>query len=170
MDITKIKTKRMNLRTKIRDYIKAGKNADHLYTEYNNLLEEMRKMGINVSTKNSTIYLNTVQQTIKTESNFQPIIEEPKQFKFILTLAWDNTMNNAYIISYIKEYLRLMSIELYDEGFTELPNKTEYTIKYVFYGTKEEFKILKKSTNIILDMFPEQNKNNIVIFGKEMIY
>ena len=100
----------------------------------------------------------------------QPIIEEPKQSKFILTLAWDNTVNNAYIISYIKEYLRLMSIELYDDEFTELPNKTEYTIKYVFYGTKEEFKILKKSTNIILDMFPERNKNNIVIFGKEMIY
>lgn len=158
--------------------VKMNQDAKHLIIEYYRIVNKLIEDGQKVYIRSPYLKLDywglTPQDitsgSIIPQTKEQPIIEEPKQSKFILTLAWDNTVNNAYIISYIKEYLRLMSIELYDDEFTELPNKTEYTIKYVFYGTKEEFKILKKSTNIILDMFPERNKNNIVIFGKEMIY
>ena len=94
MDIQKIKRKRMNLRTKIREYIKDGKDVSELYIKYDAILEELRQLGVNVSTKNTTNYL------IKKE----PIVESPKVIEvkkeptiesqlYQLILAWTNELN-----------------------------------------------------------------------------
>lgn len=159
MDIQKIKRKRMNLRTKIRGYIKEGKDVSDLYIEYENILEKLRQLGVNVSTKNTTKYL--IQK--KTNDLIKPEIEcKNKSQNYQLTLAWTNDLN--FNIEHIKNYIKEIGLQLLDEEYNDIFGNREYLIKYIYNGNDESFKVLKKSINFILNMFPN---NNIEVYGKQ---
>ena len=98
-------------------------------------------------------------------------IAPPKKNKYIISLAWteDNTHNLKNTIDVIKEYfddldLKNVGTEQFDKG-----NVTEYVSKYEWVGDDESFKILKYSSQFILDTVSKSDyeKFNIAIYGKK---
>lgn len=148
----------MNLRTKIREYIKERKDVSDLYVEYESILEKLKQLGVNVSTKNTTKYLQKkTNDPIKLEKEFKN-----KSQNYQLTLAWTNDLN--FNIDFIKNYIKEMGLQLLDEESSDIFGNKEYLIKYIYNGNDESFKILKKSINFMLNMFPN---NNIEVYGKQ---
>lgn len=163
MDIQKIKRKRMNLRTKIREYIKDGKDASELYVKYDAILEELKQLGVKVSTKNTTNYLIKKEPVIESRGIIdikkESVIESQL---YHLIIAWTNELN--FDINLIKNYINDMGLQFFEEEIEDRFGDKEYIIKYKYIGYEESFNLLKKSINFIIDMFPDCN---IAVYGKK---
>ena len=95
----------------------------------------------------------------------------PKKSKYIISLAWteDNTHNLKNTIDVIKEYFDDLDLKNIDTEQFDKGNVTEYVSKYEWVGDDESFKILKYSSQFILDTVSKSDyeKFNIAIYGKK---
>lgn len=95
----------------------------------------------------------------------------PKKSKYIISLAWteDNTHNLKNTIDVIKEYFDDLDLKNVDTEQFDKGNVTEYVSKYEWVGDDESFKILKYSSQFILDTVSKNDyeKFNIAIYGKK---
>lgn len=145
-------------------------DADWLKYEYWGITEDV----VNDVKKHPEKYISS--SNVKKPVNKQIIqpkisIAPPKKNKYIISLAWteDNTHNLKNTIDVIKEYfddldLKNVGTEQFDKG-----NVTEYVSKYEWVGDDESFKILKYSSQFILDTVSKSDyeKFNIAIYGKK---
>ena len=145
-------------------------DADWLKYEYWGITEDV----VNDVKKHPEKYISS--SNVKKPVNKQIIqpkisVAPPKKSKYIISLAWteDNTHNLKNTIDVIKEYfddldLKNVGIEQFDKG-----NVIEYVSKYEWVGDDESFKILKYSSQFILDTVSKNDyeKFNIAIYGKK---
>lgn len=145
-------------------------DADWLKYEYWGITEDV----VNDVKKHPEKYISSsnIKKPV-TKQITQPKISiaPPKKNKYIISLAWteDNTHNLKNTIDVIKEYfddldLKNVGTEQFDKG-----NVTEYVSKYEWVGDDESFKILKYSSQFILDTVSKSDyeKFNIAIYGKK---
>ena len=145
-------------------------DADWLKYEYWGITEDV----VNDVKKHPEKYISS--SNVKKPVNKQIIqpkisVAPPKKSKYIISLAWteDNTHNLKNTIDVIKEYfddldLKNVGTEQFDKG-----NVTEHVSKYEWVGDDESFKILKYSSQFILDTVSKNDyeKFNIAIYGKK---
>lgn len=163
----KLKRKRMNMRTKIREHINKGKNVDKLKEEYQKILDELVSLGVNVSTKSSTDYLHgpvKIYNIIKTESvgESQEKIEEYK-----LNISWTNKIDISIIDTlkiYLDKYCTFVS-----EDYNDMITRKEYTITYLYKGLETSFNQFKSYMITTLDILNTDNKYDIGIFGNKIV-
>ena len=159
MDINKIKRKRMNLRTKIREYINKGKDVSDLYNQYINILNELKSVGVKVSTKETTAYLKNLNKPKFINPNNKINIEIENNY-YILNLAWTGEESIIGIDKYLN-HIGLQYLEVEDFG-------EEHIAKYKYIGEDNGFNVIKKSTQYILDSFV--SNQNINVYGKKLNY
>lgn len=159
MDINKIKRKRMNLRTKIREYINKGKDVSDLYNQYTNILNELKSVGVKVSTKETTAYLKNLNKPKFINPNNKINIEIENNY-YILNLAWTGEESIIGIDKYLN-HIGLQYLEVEDFG-------EEHIAKYKYIGEDNGFNVIKKSTQYILDSFV--SNQNINVYGKKLNY
>lgn len=165
-----LKRKRMNTRTKIREYINKGKDITNLQAEYDNILDEMKSRGLTVYTKDSTEYLRKFQRKHKIIVNQKleslrnapiPIIK-PYNLKFIYNeFTSDNIKDN------MDNYFDLVGLKKTGEDFEDSNNKTIYIKNYEYDGSEECFNIIKKSSNIILNILNTNNDTDLEVYSKK---
>lgn len=149
---------------------KVNIEADYYTYEYWGITEDV----VNDVKKHPEKYISSsnVKKPINKQITQPKIsIAPPKKSKYIISLAWteDNTHNLKNTIDVIKEYfddldLKNVGTEQFDKG-----NVTEYVSKYEWVGDDESFKILKYSSQFILDTVSKSDyeKFNIAIYGKK---
>lgn len=168
-DIEKLKRKRMNLRTKIREYISCGKDVTKLYENYEDILDKLKYYGVNVRTNINTIYLKKLKHS---NINYTEHVIKNDDFisnnNYILNLVWNEDESIKNYINKLKNYVIGIGLEKIEEDFNDDSIKTEYIIKYKYTGTEESFKLLKRSLNEIINVFCEDN-HNIGIYGSKQI-
>ena len=145
-------------------------DADWLKYEYWGITEDV----VNDVKKHPEKYISSSSSKKPVNKQItQPKISivSPKKSKYIISLAWteDNTHNLKNTIDVIKEYfddldLKNVGTEQFDKG-----NVIEYVSKYEWVGDDESFKILKYSSQFILDTVSKSDyeKFNIAIYGKK---
>lgn len=165
--IEKLKRKRMNMRTKIREHINKGKNVDKLKEEYQKILDELISLGVNVSTKSSTDYLHRpvkIYNIIKTES----VRESPEKIEeYKLNISWTNKIDISIIDTlkiYLDKYCTFVS-----EDYNDMITRKEYTITYLYKGLETSFNQFKSYMITTLDILNTDNKYDIGIFGNKIV-
>jgi hypothetical protein len=191
-EIKKLKTRRFNLREKIRACVKKGKNAYDYVIELHEVLAKLRGFGINVSVEKDYLQIeywnnfeNSSQKPIQKPKHSKPIksqnnenkIKENKrnQDSFSLCLAWTSIDGcpTPIQVQKVKEYFEELCMELEDESSKVCgPGCTEHILKYKFEGSEESFRLLKICTQFVLDTFAESDfdKFNIAVYGKRKNY
>lgn len=154
-------------------------DADWLKYEYWNITEDVvndvkkhpEKYISSSSVKKQVNKQITQPKTSIVSSIAKNSQQPPKKSKYIISLAWteDNIHHMKTTIDVIKEYfddldLKNLGTEQFDKG-----NVTEYVSKYEWVGDDESFKILKYSSQFILDTVSKSDyeKFNIAIYGKK---
>ena len=185
MDVAKLKRKRANLRTKIRELYNNGENVKDLVYKYHDLLGELNKLGIKTEIKNDYLYKEYWEDhpstsNIQTKSiKPQPLIEKtepikPSQDSFILCLAWSASLQNdtPEQVKKVMEYFKELGLPIIDESVGEIESRMEHVMRYEFNGTEESFRMLKMCTQFVLDAFAKTDfeKFNIAIYGKRKKY
>ena len=191
-EIKKLKTRRFNLREKIRTCVKEGKNAYDYVIELHEVLAKLRGFGINVSVEKDYLqieYWNNFESSsqkstqkihhtkpIENQSKENKIKEnKQKQDSFSLCLAWTSIDGSPAPIQVqkVKEYFEELCMELEDESSKiHDPGCTEHILRYKFEGSEESFRLLKICTQFVLDTFAESDfdKFNIAVYGKRKNY
>lgn len=182
MDIERLKRKRANLRTKIRELYNKGENVKDLVYKYHDLLNELNKLGIKTEIKNEYLYKEYWQDhptpPKKTSKKNQPILPEesikPVQDSFILCLAWSASLQNETPeqVTKVMEYFNELGLPIIDESVGEIDSRMEHVKRYEFNGTEDSFRMLKMCTQFVLDAFAKTDfeKFNIAIYGKRKKY
>lgn len=191
LEIKKLKTKRFNLREKIRKYMKNGKNAKHLVIEFHEVIEKLREYGFNATIEKD--YLQTeywdnfaLEKPIKSQKDnkIKPTpVPKPIQNtdikidnkSFSLCLAWTSLDNfpTPIQINKVKGYFDELCLKVEDESSKIVsPGCTEHILRYEFEGSEESFRLLKICTQFVLDSFAESDfdKFNIAVYGKRKNY
>ena len=167
IDTEKLKRRRMNVRTKIREYIKTGRDPKDLYNIYENILNELKNRGINVSTKKSTDYLHK-SQPIKKENRVKKQEHESTKYIYNLKFLYNIDTKNDITVK-MGEYFDSIGLkDKNDTDFEETGTKVIYIKNYTYEGLEESFNIIKKSSNIILDILNESNDPDLEVFGKKV--
>lgn len=191
-EIKKLKTRRFNLREKIRTCVKKGKNAYDYVIELHEVLAKLRGFGINVSVEKDYLQIDywdnfesssqkstqKIHHTkpIKNQSKENKIKEnKQKQDSFSLCLAWTSIDGcpTPVQVQKVKEYFEELCMELEDESSKiHDPGCIEHILRYKFEGSEESFRLLKICTQFVLDTFAESDfdKFNIAVYGKRKNY
>lgn len=181
-EIKKLKTKRFNLREKIRTYVKNGKNAKELVIEFHQVIQRLRELGFNASIEKDYLQLEYWDESKKT--SIKKIDKKPTPIKtkdplpiknsYILCLAWVEQTNNTPIqVQKVKDYFSELCLECIGTDTRKVDNeKTEYILKYEFEGSDESFRMLKICTQFVLDTFAQSDfdRFNIAVYGKKKNY
>lgn len=184
MDIERLKRKRANLRTKIRELYNKGENVKDLVYKYHDLLDELNKLGIKTEIKNEYLYkeywINHSTPQKKNIKSIQTILPEPEesikplQDSFILCLAWSASLQNETPeqVTKVMEYFSELGLPIIDESVGEIDSRMEHVKRYEFNGTEDSFRMLKMCTQFVLDAFAKTDfeKFNIAIYGKRKKY
>lgn len=186
MDINKLKKQRLRLRDKIKAYDAKGKDAVQLVYEYHDLIEELKKHGVNHEIKAAYLqksywdnkFKNSNQQDIKVQPakpQENPIPIKPIQDSFILCLAWSEMKSEEIAPTQIKkvmDYFNELCLPILDESVNHIDSRVEHVIRYEFKGSEESFRLLKLCTQFVLDSFAQSEfeKFNIAIYGKKKNY
>ena len=172
--IEKLKRKRMNTRAKIREYTNLGRNTDDLKINYQKILDELTRLGVNVSTKTSTVYLGDSTDSVipKISYNIKQIdsvkeSQENRKEKYNLNISWTNSINMR-IISILKMYLEKYC-KFISEDYNDMISHKEYTLIYQYEGTEELFNQFKSYISTTLDILNINDKYDIGVFGKKVI-
>lgn len=188
-EIKKLKTKRFNLREKIRKYVKEGKNAYEFVIEFHEVIRKLQELGFNASIEKDYLHLeywdkfSQKSNQIKNESKHQSIpLKSVKQEKinkksdsFAICLAWTSIEGFVVPIQVqkVKEYFNELGLELESDNSKSCgPQCTEHILKYVFEGPEDSFRLLKTCTQFVLDSFAESDfdRFNIAVYGKRKNY
>lgn len=185
MDINELKRRRLRLRDKIKTYDSKGKDASQLVHEYYELIEELKKYGINHEIKAQYLqksywenkFENASQSTQKNKSNIikkEEQIIKPNQDSFTLCLAWTDITDKSTPeqIKKVMNYFEELCLPILDEDINNIDNRVEHVLRYEFKGSEESFRLLKICTQFILDSFAQSEfeKFNIAIYGKKKKY
>lgn len=179
LEIKKLKTKRFNLREKIRTYVKQDKNAYELVVEFHHIVDQLKKLGVKASIEKDYLQLEywdkpkikipTEVTEIKQSTQTTPK-KQPKN-SYILCLAWVEQTNNTPIqVQKVKDYFNEICLECIGTDTRKVDNeKTEYILKYEFEGSDESFRLLKTCTQFVLDTFAQSDfdRFNIAVYGKK---
>lgn len=185
-EIKKLKTKRFNLRERIRTYVKAGKNAKELVIEFHEVVRQLRELGFNASIEKDYLQLEYWDNFIpepKTEKKPasitpSPIIRKENSVSFkhsyTLCLAWVEQSNETPIqVQKVKDYFAELCLKSMGTDTRKVDDsKTEYVLKYEFEGSDESFRMLKICTQFVLDTFAQSDfdRFNIAVYGKKKNY
>jgi hypothetical protein len=182
MEINDLKKRRLRLRDKIKLYDLKGKDATKMVYEYHELIEELKKCGINHEIKAPYLqksywdnkFKKASQQIQENNSNIikkEELLIKPTQDSFILCLAWTDIIyeTTPSQIKKVMDYFNELCLPLIDEEVNHIDNRTEHILKYEFKGSEESFRLLKLCTQFVLDAFAQTDfeKFNIAIFGKK---
>ena len=183
MDINKLKKRRLRLRDKIKTYDTKGKDAIQLVYEYHDLIEELKKHGINHEIKATYLQKSYWDNKYKIAGDKKIQLPEqpkqepikPSQDSFILCLAWSELNSNEPAPTQIKkvmDYFNELCLPLLDEDVNHIDNRTEHVMRYEFKGSEESFRLLKLCTQFVLDAFAQTDfeRFNIAIYGKKKNY
>lgn len=183
MDINKLKKQRLRLRDKIKAYDTKGKDAIQLVYEYHDLIEELKKYGVNHEIKATYLQKSywdnkyKIANDKKIQLPEQPKQESIKPFQdsFILCLAWSELNSNESAPTQIKkvmDYFNELCLPLLDEDINHIDNRIEHIMRYEFKGSEESFRLLKLCTQFVLDAFAQTDfeRFNIAIYGKKKNY
>lgn len=191
MDVAKLKRKRMNLRTKIRQLYDKGENVKELVYKYHEILNELQQLGVKTEIKNQYLYkeywddkdtstpIKKVQLPGSTWGLQQVELKEPESIKpvqdsFILCLAWSASLANdtPEQVTKVMDYFKELGLPVIDESVGEIESRMEHVMRYEFKGTEESFRMLKMCTQFVLDAFAKTDfeKFNIAIYGKKKKY
>lgn len=185
-EIKKLKTKRFNLREKIRTYVKAGKNAKELVIEFHEVVHQLRNLGFNASIEKDYLQLEYWDNFVpepKTEKKPAPITTSPiiqketptsSKHSYTLCLAWVEQSNETPIqVQKVKDYFEELCLKSMGTDTRKVDDsKTEYVLKYEFEGSDESFRMLKICTQFVLDTFAQSDfdRFNIAVYGKKKNY
>ena len=181
-EIEKLKTKRFNLREKIRTYVKKDKDAYDLVVEFHNIIDQLKKLGVKASIEKDYLQLEYWDKSkIKEQSKTQKTTTQPtKQItqsistndknSYILCLAWIEQSNKTPIqVQKVKDYFEELGLECVGSDDRKVDNtRDEYLLKYEFEGSDESFRMLKTCTQFVLDTFAQSDfdRFNIAVYGK----
>lgn len=184
-DIRKLKTRRFNLREKIRKYVKEGKNAKHLVIEYQELIKKLNELGIRAESGKDYLQLDYWEDypdpstTKKEKQDTQTILKNnPEKSNlsaknsYVLCLAWPQIGSSIPSqVKKVKDYFEELCLKVVGEDKRYVnESTTEYILKYGFEGTEDAFRMLKLCTQFVLDSFAESDfdKFNIAVYGKKI--
>ena len=180
-EIKKLKTKRFNLREKIRTYVKQDKNAYDLVVEFHNIVDQLKKLGVRASIEKDYLQLEywnkdkpkqtSPQKTNKSKHTDTETTNTPNKNSYILCLAWIEQANKTPIqVQKVKDYFEELGLECIGSDDRKVDeNRDEYLLKYEFEGTEESFRMLKTCTQFVLDTFAQSDfdRFNIAVYGKK---
>lgn len=179
-DITVLKRKRESLKMRIKYYMKKNQSPRELVVEYQQVISDLRKHGLNV--ENRVDYLeveywdkpkstrpSNIGLTTETIDNIKPL-----QDSFILCLAWTASMQNETPeqVKKVMDYFKELELPLIDEEVGEINQRMEHVMRYEFKGTDDAFRLLKICVQFVLDSFAQTDfdKFNIAVYGKKKKY
>lgn len=179
-DITALKRKRESLKMRIKYYMKKNQNPRELVVEYQQVISDLRKRGLNV--ENRVDYLEVEywnKPKSERSSNIGLTTEKidnikPLQDSFILCLAWTASMQNEIPeqVKKVMDYFKELELPLIDEEVGEINQRMEHVMRYEFKGTDDAFRLLKICVQFVLDSFAQTDfdKFNIAVYGKKKKY
>lgn len=194
-EIKKLKDKRTNLATKIKDWLNKGKNAKELAVQYEALTKQLQDLGRNVyisadylkasyweaqCNEKSIEFKDDIINTIKPcklKTNEEHVMElvdnKIRDINYYsLCLAWEckdihEQPNNIHLIKKCFDDLGLKEIS--NESY-QMGNCIEHISKFRFIGDDNSFKIIKKISQSVLDHTEplKLSDNKASIFGKKI--
>lgn len=179
-DITVLKRKRESLKMRIKYYMKKNRNPYELVVEYQQVISDLRKHGLNVENrvdyleveywdKPKSERLSNICLTTEKIDNVKPL-----QDSFILCLAWTASIQNEIPeqVKKVMDYFKELELPLIDEEFGEINQRMEHVMRYEFKGTDDAFRLLKICVQFVLDSFAQTDfdKFNIAVYGKKKKY
>lgn len=179
-DITVLKRKRESLKMRIRCCMRKNQNPYELVVEYQQVISDLRKLGLNVETHVDYLKVeywdklknersNNISLTTETIDNIKPL-----QDSFILCLAWTASMQNEIPeqVKKVIDYFKELELPLIDEEVGEINQRMEHVMRYEFKGTDDAFRLLKICVQFVLDSFAQTDfdKFNIAVYGKKKKY
>lgn len=192
--INDLKKERNGLLSKIRDWTSRGKNAYEFVVRFNEITEELKRLGRNVSIQTDCLmlcnwekggkYYSLRNQQNKSVSSTKQVanqiinhdllaIEASERFKnqnnYKLQLHYTTPQDKSSpkIISEVNNYFSHMGLNYLNEDIFFNESNIEHTINYEYKGIDEEFNILKKSSQYIIDTF-SNDKFNVAVSGKKL--
>lgn len=192
--INDLKKERDKLRIKIREWMYRQKDAYKLVVRFNEITEELKRLGRNVSTQAECLMLSNWEkggkyyslrnQQNKSVSSTKQVanqivnhdllaIEASERFKnqnnYKLQLHYTTPQDKSSpkIISEVNNYFSHMGLNYLNEDIFFNESNIEHTINYEYKGIDEEFNILKKSSQYIIDTF-SNDKFNVAVSGKKL--
>lgn len=186
--INDLKRERDKLRIKIREWMYRQKDAYKFVIRFNELTEELKKSGRNVSTQAECLMLSnwekggkyyhlrefeekkssiTIEKDIIKEESLKKLNTNINNYK--IQLYWTNISNEdaPKIIKELDDYFQNLGLKYLDEDIFFDKNKIEHTVNYSFKGIEEEFNMLKKSSQYIIDTF-SNNKFTVAVGGRKL--
>jgi len=179
LEIKKLKTKRFNLREKIRTYVKKDKDAYELVVEFHNIINQLRDLGVKASIEKDYLQLEywdksktlKSQKPKKDEQVTEQQTTQVNKNSYILCLAWIEQSNKTPIqVQKVKDYFKELGLECIGSDERKVDeNRDEYLLKYEFEGSDESFRMLKTCTQFVLDTFAQSDfdRFNIAVYGKK---
>lgn len=168
-----LRRKKDGIQMMIYNCVKLKQDAKELVIEYHKILNELVSNGYQCVPRSEYLKLDywglTPNDVINgiTKSQVVPIITNEIN-KYIFTLAWTESYNSQpmiFILELVREYLKDMGLE--EIGLDRIENENiECSIKYKYKCSEDEFKVIKRSTNILLDIVTKSNPN-VAFFGKK---
>ena len=192
--INDLKKERDKLRIKIREWMYRQKDAYKFVVRFNELTEELKKSGRNVSMQAECLILSnwekggkyyhlrefeekkspiaiekdiTIEKDIIKEESLKKLNTNINNYK--IQLYWTNISNEdaPKIIKELDDYFQNLGLKYLDEDIFFDKNKIEHTVNYSFKGIEEEFNMLKKSSQYIIDTF-SNNKFTVAVGGRKL--
>lgn len=184
--INDLKKERDKLRIKIREWMYRQKDAYKFVVRFNELTEELKRLGRNVSTQAECLMLSSwekggkyyhlrefeekkslIEKDIIKEESLKKLNTNINNYK--IQLYWTNISNEDVpkIIKELDDYFQNLGLKYLDEDIFFDKNKIEHTMNYSFKGIEEEFNILKKSSQYIIDTF-SNNKFTVAVGGRKL--
>ena len=196
--IKQLKAKRFQLRDKLSQWDKNNKDYNkglQLAIEYNEIINELKRLGFNAESKVEYVNINywkskidpnliydekpqfkesaqTLEQYLRDiiHNEFKSLKEfKPSTYTYQLTIAWtndpDNNIDLCYITNYLSEF-NTKCIQPISINQIRINNDEEFVLKYEFIGNEFEYNTLKKSIQYIIDHVYAQTE--IGFFGKKM--
>lgn len=183
-----LKKERNSLLSKIRDWADRGKDAYKFVVRFNEITEELKKLGRNVSIQTECLMLSnwekggkyyhlrefeekkshiTIEKDIIKEDSLKKLNTNINNYK--IQLYWTNISNEdaPKIIKELDNYFQNLGLKYLDEDIFFYKNKIEHTVNYSFKGIEEEFNMLKKSSQYMIDTFSD-NKFTVAVGGRKL--
>ena len=184
MTIEEIKKKRFNLKLKILQWHKSGKNAKDLVIEYHNLTQVLLDKGVNATIQADYLQLeywdtnpaNPAKPVKKAAEKIQESVSQSKSIScpiddtgyYVLNIAWSNDLNCAQNIpppiQCIIKGLEELGIQQIGTEIYPTDNGCDMLLKFRYVGDDDSFKLIKTFTRGLLDAFNTKGS----IFGKKL--
>lgn len=145
-------------------YNRQSKNKNPIIGVDSNYDLVWAKAPRNITKPVQTVQIPPNPQTIK-----QSRTEPPKYNYYKINVSWTGSPDGmSSIVSKVREYFNVLELEFVKETEQEYGGRDEHTIQYKYNGTKREFDLLIKTSNLMLNNI---NPNNleIAIYGNKYI-